>query len=105
MLLPPVCGTQHVANNTPTGVDDVLALLLALSAQPDELEVAMISVTYGNVPLQRCVIREDVPIFHHISYAHTYLAAVYETSLHYSMCWKRRTAGAKPLERTRVSGR
>jgi inosine-uridine nucleoside N-ribohydrolase len=34
-------------------VDDVLALLLALSASPEELEVAMISVTYGNVPLQR----------------------------------------------------
>lgn len=36
-----------------TGVDDVLALLLALSARPEELEVAMISVTYGNVSLQR----------------------------------------------------
>jgi inosine-uridine nucleoside N-ribohydrolase len=31
-----------------------MALLLALSASPEELEVAMISVTYGNVPLQRC---------------------------------------------------
>lgn len=30
-----------------------MALLLALSASPEELEVAMISVTYGNVPLQR----------------------------------------------------
>lgn len=35
-----------------TGVDDVLAILLALSASPEDLEVAMISVTYGNVPLQ-----------------------------------------------------
>lgn len=35
-----------------TGVDDVMALLLALSASPEELELAMISVTYGNVPLQ-----------------------------------------------------
>lgn len=35
------------------GVDDVLAILLALTARPDELEVAMISVTYGNVSLQR----------------------------------------------------
>lgn len=31
----------------------MLALLLALSASPEDLEVAMISVTYGNVPLQR----------------------------------------------------
>jgi len=29
-----------------------MALLLALSASPEELELAMISVTYGNVPLQ-----------------------------------------------------
>lgn len=36
-----------------TGVDDVLALLLALTARPEELELAMISVTYGNVSLQR----------------------------------------------------
>jgi inosine-uridine nucleoside N-ribohydrolase len=28
-----------------------MALLLALSASPEELELSMISVTYGNVPL------------------------------------------------------
>lgn len=28
-------------------------MLLALSASPEDLEVVMISVTYGNVPLQR----------------------------------------------------
>lgn len=37
------------------GVDDVMAILLALSASPEELEVVMISATYGNVPLQRYV--------------------------------------------------
>ena len=36
-------------------MDDVLAMLLALSASPEELEVAMISVTYGNVPQQKYV--------------------------------------------------
>lgn len=30
-----------------------MAILLALSADPSELEVLMISATYGNVPLQR----------------------------------------------------
>lgn len=30
-------------------------MLLALSAAPEELEVVMISVTYGNVPLQRYI--------------------------------------------------
>lgn len=38
---------------SPPGVDDVLAMLLALSAKPEELEILMISVTYGNVPLRR----------------------------------------------------
>jgi inosine-uridine nucleoside N-ribohydrolase len=37
------------------GVDDVLALLLAFSAHPDELEVLLVSVTYGNVEVQKLV--------------------------------------------------
>jgi len=31
----------------------MLAMLLALAAKPDELEVMLLSVTYGNVPVQR----------------------------------------------------
>jgi len=34
-------------------VDDVLAILLALAAKPEELEVLLLSITYGNVPVQR----------------------------------------------------
>jgi inosine-uridine nucleoside N-ribohydrolase len=34
-------------------VDDVLAMLLALAASPEELDIMMISVTYGNVEVQR----------------------------------------------------
>jgi inosine-uridine nucleoside N-ribohydrolase len=34
-------------------VDDVLAMLLALAASPEEIEVMMISVTYGNVEVQK----------------------------------------------------
>ncbi|KAK2073539.1 hypothetical protein P8C59_007819 [Phyllachora maydis] len=49
--------------DTDPGVDDVLALLLALSASPEELELAMISVTYGNVSLQSCL-RNVVALFH-----------------------------------------
>ncbi len=49
------------ANVALPGVDDIMAMLLALSASPEELEVAMISVTYGNVPLQR-YIHSTVPI-------------------------------------------
>jgi inosine-uridine nucleoside N-ribohydrolase len=46
---------QKIIIDTDPGVDDTIAMLLALSAAPEELDVAMISVTYGNVPLQRCV--------------------------------------------------
>ena len=35
------------------GVDDVLAMLLALAAKPEELEILLLSVTYGNVEAQR----------------------------------------------------
>ncbi|KAJ4418142.1 hypothetical protein N0V85_001572 [Neurospora sp. IMI 360204] len=54
---------QRIILDTDPGVDDVLALLLALSASPEELELAMISVTYGNVPLQSCL-RNVVALFH-----------------------------------------
>jgi inosine-uridine nucleoside N-ribohydrolase len=37
------------------GVDDVLAMLLALAAKPEEVEVMLLSVTYGNVPVQRYI--------------------------------------------------
>ncbi|KAK7417929.1 hypothetical protein QQX98_004231 [Neonectria punicea] len=49
--------------DTDPGVDDVLAMLLALSAAPEELDVAMISVTYGNVPLSS-TLHNVVSLFH-----------------------------------------
>ncbi|KAH6689143.1 inosine-uridine preferring nucleoside hydrolase [Plectosphaerella plurivora] len=54
--------TKFIIDTDP-GVDDVLAMLLALSASPEELELAMISVTYGNVPLQSCL-KNVVAMFH-----------------------------------------
>jgi inosine-uridine nucleoside N-ribohydrolase len=36
-------------------VDDVLAMLLAFTAKPEILEVMMISVTYGNVEVEKLV--------------------------------------------------
>ncbi|EMT61853.1 hypothetical protein ACKRZS_011549 [Fusarium odoratissimum] len=54
---------QKIIIDTDPGVDDILALLLALSAKPEELEVLMVSVTYGNVPLQSCL-RNVVSLFH-----------------------------------------
>jgi inosine-uridine nucleoside N-ribohydrolase len=35
------------------GVDDILAMLLALAASPEEIEIILLSVTYGNVEVQR----------------------------------------------------
>lgn len=40
-------------------------MLLALSALPEELEVLLISVTYGNIDLQNCL-RNTVSLFHHV---------------------------------------
>lgn len=44
-------------------MDDILAVLLALSASPEELDVLMLSVTYGNVPQQRYVATPPKQIF------------------------------------------
>ncbi|KAE9971151.1 hypothetical protein EG328_005805 [Venturia inaequalis] len=51
--------------DTDPGVDDTLALLLALSANPTTLTVDLITVTHGNVPVATCL-RNVVALFHHI---------------------------------------
>ena len=35
------------------GVDDVIAILLALAATSEELEIVLISVTFGNIDVKR----------------------------------------------------
>ncbi|THC89955.1 hypothetical protein EYZ11_010591 [Aspergillus tanneri] len=45
------------------GVDDILGLLLALSATPDEVEVLLISLTFGNIEVKSCL-RNAVSMFH-----------------------------------------
>ncbi|CAG8982743.1 hypothetical protein HYALB_00001024 [Hymenoscyphus albidus] len=54
---------NRIIIDTDPGVDDVLALLLALAANPDEIELLLISVTYGNVEAQSCL-RNVVALFH-----------------------------------------
>ena len=44
---------HRVIIDTDPGVDDTLALLLALSADPELLQLELISVTYGNVEVER----------------------------------------------------
>lgn len=46
-------------------MDDILAILLACSALPEEIELLLISVTYGNIDVQNCL-RNVVSLFHHV---------------------------------------
>ncbi|EGC43421.1 inosine-uridine preferring nucleoside hydrolase [Histoplasma capsulatum var. duboisii H88] len=47
------------------GIDDVLALLLALSSRSEEIEVKLISLTFGNIDVRSCL-RNLVSMFHTI---------------------------------------
>ncbi|KAL8948083.1 MAG: hypothetical protein Q9222_005701 [Ikaeria aurantiellina] len=49
--------------DTDPGTDDVLAMLYALSSSIEDLEVLLISVTFGNVGVQNCL-RNVVSMFH-----------------------------------------
>lgn len=51
-------GSQpKVVTDAVQGVDDILALLFAFASKPEELEVVLISVTFGNVDVQKCVVQ------------------------------------------------
>lgn len=50
--MPPL---HRIIIDTDPGTDDVLAILLALSARSEELEVILISVTFGNVEVRSCL--------------------------------------------------
>ncbi|KAF4809808.1 hypotheticall protein [Colletotrichum tropicale] len=54
---------NRIIIDTDPGVDDVLAILQALSSSPEDLEVVLLSVTYGNVPVTSCL-RNVVALFH-----------------------------------------
>ncbi|KAK8156360.1 Inosine/uridine-preferring nucleoside hydrolase domain-containing protein [Phyllosticta citrichinensis] len=58
-------GANRVIIDTDPGVDDVLALLLALSARSDELEVLGLTLTWGNIDVESCL-RNVVSMFHWI---------------------------------------
>lgn len=54
---------NRIVIDTDPGVDDVLAILLALAASSEELEVLLLSLTFGNVDVRSCL-RNVVAIFH-----------------------------------------
>lgn len=44
---------NRIIIDTDPGVDDVIAILLALSANPEELEVLLFSVVSGNTSVEK----------------------------------------------------
>ncbi|CAL5871170.1 uncharacterized protein PFLUO_LOCUS5417 [Penicillium psychrofluorescens] len=54
---------KKIIIDTDPGIDDILALLLALSATPEEVEVLLISLTFGNIEVRNCL-RNVVSMFH-----------------------------------------
>jgi inosine-uridine nucleoside N-ribohydrolase len=54
---------NRIIIDTDPGIDDILAILLALSATAEDLEVLLISLTFGNVDVQNCL-RNVVTTFH-----------------------------------------
>ncbi|KAJ6257387.1 hypothetical protein Dda_8276 [Drechslerella dactyloides] len=54
---------EKIIIDTDPGVDDILALLLALSASPEEIELLLISLTFGNIDVENCL-RNTVSLFH-----------------------------------------
>ncbi|KAH7128980.1 inosine-uridine preferring nucleoside hydrolase [Dactylonectria macrodidyma] len=54
---------NRIIIDTDPGVDDTLAMLLAFASSPQEVEVAMLSVSYGNIPVQGCL-KNIVTLFH-----------------------------------------
>ncbi|KAI7287461.1 fungal transcriptional regulatory protein [Hortaea werneckii] len=56
---------RKIIIDTDPGVDDMLAMLLACSCLPEELEVLLLSITYGNIDVQNCI-RNTISLFYHI---------------------------------------
>ncbi|KAI1616872.1 DNA glycosylase [Exophiala viscosa] len=54
---------NRIIIDTDPGVDDVLAMLLAFAAKAEDLEVVLVSLTFGNVDVRSCL-RNVVAIFH-----------------------------------------
>ncbi|KXG49030.1 uncharacterized protein PGRI_029000 [Penicillium griseofulvum] len=54
---------KKIIIDTDPGIDDILALLLALSATPEEVEILLISLTFGNIEIDSCL-RNAVSMFH-----------------------------------------
>ncbi|KAI1953802.1 hypothetical protein LOZ57_000143 [Ophidiomyces ophidiicola] len=54
---------NKVIIDTDPGIDDILALLLAFASKPEEIEVLLVSLTFGNIDVRNCL-RNAVSLFH-----------------------------------------
>ena len=54
-------------------------MLLAFSALPEEIQVLLISVTYGNIDIQNCL-RNIISLFHHVGKEITWRQSVGRSS-------------------------
>jgi hypothetical protein len=54
------------------GIDDILALLLAFAASPEEVEVLLVSLTFGNIEVERYAIYNPANMYIYI-YIYIYL--------------------------------
>ncbi|CAL8584543.1 hypothetical protein XPA_010133 [Xanthoria parietina] len=61
--IPKMAPRTRVIIDTDPGNDDVLALLYALASSPEDIEVLLISIAFGNVNVQNCL-RNAVSMFH-----------------------------------------
>ncbi|KAM5480943.1 hypothetical protein MaudMau93_007315 [Microsporum audouinii] len=44
---------KRIIIDTDPGVDDILALLLAFSSSAEELQVLLVSLTFGNIEIRK----------------------------------------------------
>ncbi|KAF2221147.1 putative nucleoside hydrolase [Elsinoe ampelina] len=56
---------RKIIIDTDPGVDDILAILLAFSATSEELDVLLLSLTYGNVEVDKCL-RNVISLLYHV---------------------------------------
>jgi hypothetical protein len=81
------------------GVDDVLAILLALASREEELEVTLISVTFGNIDVKKFAQLSSKLVLQHL----TPFIAAYGMLWRPSTFWKGRSNGGVNMESQRAS--
>jgi inosine-uridine nucleoside N-ribohydrolase len=81
------------------GVDDVLAILLALASREEELEITLISVTFGNIDVRKFAQLSSKFVLQRL----TPFIAAYGTLWRPSTSWKRSSNGGVNMGRQRAS--